>query len=166
MHHHLHPTPLGDLMLVGDDHGLAAIQLPGLHRLPPDTTEAPEPLAAATTQLDEYFAGERRVFDLPLAALGGAFDRAVWEQLALIPYGETATYGEIARRIGHPDSPRAVGAANGRNPLAIVVPCHRVIGSDGSLTGYAGGLDQKRALLSLEAGGWQAPLASAEAWAG
>jgi methylated-DNA-[protein]-cysteine S-methyltransferase len=155
MHHHLHPTPLGDLLLLGDAHALNAIQLPGLHRLPPDSTEAYEPFASAIAQLDEYFAGARRDFDLPLAPRGGAFDLAVWEQLAAIPYGETATYGQIARRVGHPDSSRAVGAANGRNPLAIVVPCHRVIGSDGSLTGYAGGLGQKRALLSLEAGGWQ-----------
>jgi methylated-DNA-[protein]-cysteine S-methyltransferase len=155
MHHHLHPTPLGDLMLLGDARALSAVQLPGLHRLPSGTTEAAGPFAAATDQLDEYFAGERREFDLALDPHGGAFDQAVWEQLAAIPYGETATYGEIARRVGHPDSSRAVGAANGRNPLAIVVPCHRVIGSDGSLTGFAGGLEQKRALLSLEAGGWQ-----------
>jgi methylated-DNA-[protein]-cysteine S-methyltransferase len=158
MHHHLHPTPLGDLLLVGDEHALTALQLPGLHQVPAGSTESAAPFAAAIAQIDEYFAGERRAFDLELAPTGGAFDRAVWEQLTAIPYGQTATYGEIARALGHPDSSRAVGAANGRNPLAIVVPCHRVIGSDGSLTGFAGGLDQKRALLNLEAGGWQEAL--------
>jgi methylated-DNA-[protein]-cysteine S-methyltransferase len=158
MFHHLHPTPLGDLLLLGDEQALTSLHLPGLHRVPAGSIESPEPFTTAIAQLDEYFAGERRAFDLPLAPRGGAFDRAVWEQLTAIPYGQTASYGEIARRVGHPDSSRAVGAANGRNPLAIVVPCHRVVGSDGSLTGFAGGLDQKRALLSLEAGGWQETL--------
>jgi methylated-DNA-[protein]-cysteine S-methyltransferase len=112
-------------------------------------------LAEAARQLRAYFARELKEFDLPLRPAGTDFQQRVWRQLLEIGYGETASYGEIARRVGHPDSSRAVGAANGRNPLAIVVPCHRVIGSDGSLTGYAGGLVQKRALLSLEAGGWQ-----------
>jgi methylated-DNA-[protein]-cysteine S-methyltransferase len=155
MYHHLHPTPLGDLLLLGDEHALRAIQLPGLHRLPAGTTEAGEPFAVAVTQLDQYFAGERRTFHLALEPGGGPFDRAVWERVAAIPYGETASYGQIARDIDHPDSPRAVGSSNGRNPLPIVVPCHRVVGSDGSLTGYAGGLGQKQALLGLEHGGWQ-----------
>ena len=108
---------------------------------------------AVKSQLAEYFAGERTIFDLPLRPdRGTAFERAVWAELLRIPYGETASYGEIAARIGHPGKARAVGRANGRNPIAIVCPCHRVIGSDGSLTGYGGGLDKKRTLLDLEAG--------------
>jgi O-6-methylguanine DNA methyltransferase len=108
-------------------------------------------LDAAATQLHEYLAGERTEFDLPLRPNGNEFEQAVWAELVRIPYGETTSYGEIARRIGHPTAARAVGRANGRNPIAIVVPCHRVIGSDGSLTGYGGGLDLKRRLLTLEA---------------
>jgi methylated-DNA-[protein]-cysteine S-methyltransferase len=104
-------------------------------------------------QLNEYFAGERTAFDFALDPDGGsAFERRVWTELLTIPYGETASYGEIATRIGHPGKARAVGRANGRNPIAIVCPCHRVIGSDGSLTGYGGGLENKRTLLDLEAG--------------
>ena len=107
-------------------------------------------LDVAAAQLREYFAGERATFDLPLNPDGNAFERRVWAELARIPYGDTASYAEIARRIGRPGAARAVGRANARNPIAIVVPCHRVIGSDGSLTGYAGGLDAKRTLLALE----------------
>jgi methylated-DNA-[protein]-cysteine S-methyltransferase len=151
MFHTTLTTDMGDLLLLGDLERLTAIQLPGVHRLPPGTTEAAEPFEAATFQLSEYFAGRRTHFDLPLGAPGGAFDRAVWDRVAAIPYGETANYGQIARDVGHPDSARAVGASNGRNPLPIVIPCHRVVASDGSLTGYAGGLGQKKALLSLEA---------------
>lgn len=112
----------------------------------------PPVLAEATRQLDAYFAGKLREFDLPLLARGTPFQRTVWNALREIPYGETVSYADVARRVGRPSAVRAVGAANGRNPLAIVVPCHRVIGSDGSLTGYAGGLEMKRALLTLEAG--------------
>ena len=104
------------------------------------------------SQLDEYFAGQRTSFDLALRPQGGAFEQLVWAELLRIPYGETASYGEIAERIGHPGKARAVGRANARNPIAIVCPCHRVIGSDGALTGYAGGLETKRALLALESG--------------
>jgi methylated-DNA-[protein]-cysteine S-methyltransferase len=103
-------------------------------------------------QLGEYFAGERTDFDLRLAASGNAFERRVWRALEEIPYGETVSYGEVARRIGRPDGARAVGLANGRNPISIVVPCHRVIGANGSLTGYGGGIERKRFLLDLEAG--------------
>ena len=103
------------------------------------------------TQLDEYFAGDRQEFDLPLAPAGTPFQRQVWEALASIPYGEVTSYAALADRLGRPGSARAVGAANGANPLAIVVPCHRVVGADGTLTGYAGGLDAKRTLLTLEA---------------
>jgi methylated-DNA-[protein]-cysteine S-methyltransferase len=110
------------------------------------------PLAATIEQLREYFAGERSAFTIPLAPGGNAFELRVWEALREIPYGETVSYGEIARRIGSPTAARAVGLANGRNPIAVIVPCHRVIGADGSLTGYGGGLERKRLLLDLEAG--------------
>jgi methylated-DNA-[protein]-cysteine S-methyltransferase len=111
---------------------------------------AEEPFARAVEQLEEYFAGQRTAFDLPLAASGSPFEEAVWGAVATIPYGETRSYGEVARAVGRPDRARAVGSANARNPVAIIVPCHRVIGSDGSLTGYGGGLERKRALLELE----------------
>ena len=107
--------------------------------------------APAAEQLREYFAAERERFDVPLAARGTEFQRRVWEALHRIPYGETASYGEIAREIGRPAASRAVGAANGRNPISIVVPCHRVVGAGGALTGYGGGLDRKAWLLNLEA---------------
>jgi methylated-DNA-[protein]-cysteine S-methyltransferase len=108
------------------------------------------PLPEVRRQLTEYFAGRRRTFSLPLAPRGTAFERRVWQELAAIPCGETRSYAEVARAIGHPDACRAVGRANGRNPIAVVIPCHRVIGSDGSLTGYGGGLPLKRFLLDLE----------------
>jgi len=104
----------------------------------------------AKHQLKEYFAGKRRDFDLPLDPSGTAFQQAVWKAIARVPYGKTITYGELAKRSGFPDGPRAAGAATGRNPIGIVVPCHRIVGANGSLTGYAGGLDRKRALLALE----------------
>jgi methylated-DNA-[protein]-cysteine S-methyltransferase len=107
-------------------------------------------LARAATQLAEYFAGTRRTFDLPLAAAGTAFQQRVWQVLTTIPFGATWSYGELARAIGNPAASRAVGAANGKNPIGIIVPCHRVIGSNGTLTGYAGGLDMKQALLAHE----------------
>jgi methylated-DNA-[protein]-cysteine S-methyltransferase len=108
-------------------------------------------LAAAEEQLREYFAGDRLSFELPLDLVGTAFQRTAWLALASIPYGSTVSYGEQARRLGHPRAARAVGAANGRNPLAIVLPCHRLVGADGRLTGYGGGLEAKRALLEHEA---------------
>jgi methylated-DNA-[protein]-cysteine S-methyltransferase len=111
---------------------------------------AAAPLAAAIRQLSEYFAGSRRVFDLPLRMQGTLFQQRVWRQLAEIPYGTTWSYGELAKRIDNPSASRAVGLANGRNPISILVPCHRVIGADGSLTGYGGGLDRKRWLLAHE----------------
>jgi methylated-DNA-[protein]-cysteine S-methyltransferase len=141
-------SPVGPLALTVDDDG-------ALTRLgfgAGDTSDDPR-FAAAIAQLREYFAGERTGFDLAVRAEGGtAFERRVWAELRTIPYGETASYGEIAARIGHPGKARAVGRANGRNPVAIVCPCHRVIGSDGSLTGFGGGLENKRTLLDLEAG--------------
>jgi methylated-DNA-[protein]-cysteine S-methyltransferase len=101
-------------------------------------------------QLAEYFGGDRITFDVPLAAAGTPFQRAVWRGLRGIPYGETISYGELARRIGRPSAVRAVGLANGRNPISVIVPCHRVIGADGTLTGYGGGIERKRLLLELE----------------
>lgn len=113
-------------------------------------THAPQQLRAATQQLAEYFVGKRRSFDLELAPEGTRFQHSVWRVLAAIPYGESCSYSSIARQIGSPAASRAVGAANGKNPLPIVVPCHRVVGSNGALTGYAGGLPIKRFLLNLE----------------
>ena len=146
-------TPIGGLLLTADDDGaLTGVNLPNRHPDPAGWERDDELLADARRQLSEYFAGERTTFDLPLRPAGAPFQLRVWEALLRIPYGETASYGELARELGHPTAARAVGAANGRNPIAIVVPCHRVIGSNGSLTGYGGGLECKRALLDLEAG--------------
>ncbi|MCG8369476.1 MAG: methylated-DNA--[protein]-cysteine S-methyltransferase [Proteobacteria bacterium] len=154
MHYCYLDTPIGELLLAGDGDGLATIGFPRgpMRRAPePDWIFNEKPLAEARRQLVEYFAGERRVFDLPLQLSGTEFQVSVLEALLDIPYGETTSYGEIARRIGRPRAVRAVGAANGRNPIPIVVPCHRVIGSTGDLTGFGGGLDTKEALLRLEA---------------
>ena len=151
--HMLMDSPIGILTLVADDQGLCSIDFP-----PP---ESPPPgkqwqegdggvLPAARRQLEEYFAGTRREFKLPLSPGGTDFQRRVWRELADIPYGSTWSYRDIAHRIGRPTATRAVGAANGRNPLPIVVPCHRVIGADGSLTGFSGGLPIKVFLLRLE----------------
>ena len=152
----LHTTiesPVGELLLVGDGERLLGLHMQAGRRpghVPPDSKATSEPFAAAREQLGEYFAGERTEFDLPLAATGTEFERSVWAELERIPYGQTTSYGEIARRIGRPDRARAVGAANGRNPISIVVPCHRVIGADGSLTGYGWGNDRKAWLLDRE----------------
>ena len=146
-------TPIGTLRLVADQHGLRRICFPRERHPRPDDHDgehAPAQLAEAKRQLTEYFAGERRTFDLPLSPHGTPFQRKVWEALREIPWGETWSYAELARRIGQPSAMRAVGSANGRNPLPIVVPCHRVIGADGSLTGFGGGLGIKSQLLALE----------------
>jgi methylated-DNA-[protein]-cysteine S-methyltransferase len=149
------PTALGELTLISDGHALTGVYME-LHRhappVPADAVRDRAPLADACRQLDEYLAGDRRAFDLPLSAAGSEFQRAVWDELVRIPYGETISYGELARRLDRPDASRAVGLANGRNPISIVVPCHRVIGASGKLTGYGGGLDRKRFLLDHEAG--------------
>jgi methylated-DNA-[protein]-cysteine S-methyltransferase len=152
------PSPIGELTLMGDEHALRALHLPGRPPRLDGWKQASAPFAAAVAQLDEYFAGSRTEFDLELDPRGRPFDMAVWGLLAEIPYGETRSYGELARALGRPDRARAVGGANARNPLAIILPCHRVIGSDGSLTGYGGGLECKRALLDLEQGAWQPAL--------
>jgi methylated-DNA-[protein]-cysteine S-methyltransferase len=149
------PSPIGRLRLVADAQGLNEIWFEREcqeRAIPPAWVHAPAALAAARRQLEDYFAGTRHTFDLPLHPAGTPFQLAVWAELARIPYGATISYGELARRIGQPRAMRAVGAANGRNPLPIVVPCHRVIGADGSLTGFGGGLPIKRFLLALEDG--------------
>lgn len=144
-------SPIDELLLVADDDGLTQVAFTPF--TPPSGERADDDpvLAGAGQQLTEYFAGQRHDFDLPLAASGTQFRRLVWDQLRAIPYGTTTTYGAIARTLGLTGhGARAVGVANGANPIAVVVPCHRVVGSDGRLTGYAGGLDRKRALLALE----------------
>lgn len=148
-----HPTPIGDLLIAGDGESLSLIGFPqgkGRREPYPDWTEDSTAFAAVRQQLDAYFGGTLRRFDIPLAPRGTEFQLAVWEALTHIPYGETITYGDLAIRIGNPTAVRAVGAANGANPIPIVVPCHRVIGADGSLTGFGGGLDTKRWLLRHE----------------
>ena len=149
------PTPLGTLLLRGDGAVLTGVYMETHRHGPTDhgnTVRDDACFADARAQFAEYFAGQRTEFDLPLdRATGTGFQRRVWRALGEIPYGETISYGELARRIGQPAAVRAVGLANGRNPLSIVVPCHRVVGTGGKLTGYGGGLDRKRHLLDLEA---------------
>jgi methylated-DNA-[protein]-cysteine S-methyltransferase len=155
-------SPIGELLAIGDGHALH-----GLHMqegrtaiaVRPEWEPAEKPFAELRAQLFDYFSGRRTSFDLPLVMTGSPFQRRVWRALRDIPYGKTASYGEIARRIGVPSAPRAVGVANGQNPVCVIVPCHRVIGADGSLTGYGGGLERKQVLLDLEAG--VLPLAAA-----
>ncbi|ORA67429.1 cysteine methyltransferase [Mycolicibacterium elephantis] len=145
-------SPVGPLTLAGKDGRLMHLRMvdqtyePSRDSWEPDDTAFPE----AVEQLEAYFAGDRRDFDLKLHLVGTAFQRRVWEALLTIPYGETRSYGDIARQIGSPGAFRAVGLANGHNPIGIIVPCHRVIGANGSLTGYGGGLDRKKLLLGLE----------------
>jgi methylated-DNA-[protein]-cysteine S-methyltransferase len=141
-------TPLGDVVLRGEGEVLTGLAFAG-DSPPPGLRHDASPSAAAR-QVREYFAGARTVFDLPLRLEGTPFEREVWAAVARVGYGQTATYGEIAARLGRPGSARAVGAANGRNPVALVIPCHRVVGARGALTGYAYGLERKRALLELE----------------
>ena len=147
-------TPIGDLLLAGEDESLSLVAFPegSMRRDPdPDWIYNEKQFANARQQLTEYFDGERKEFDLPLSLAGTEFQLRVLEELRHIPYGETTSYGDIASRIGKPKAMRAVGAANGRNPIPIIVPCHRVIGRSGDLTGFGGGLDAKQALLQLEA---------------
>jgi len=145
------PSPVGDLFLTASPSGMTGIYLPGERREPePEWELDPPRFEECRRELDEYFAGERVSFSLPLAAPGTPFQQQVWETLLGIDYGSTITYTELARRVGRPHSQRAVGGANGRNPICIVVPCHRVVGVDGSLTGYSAGIDSKRWLLDFE----------------
>ena len=148
-------SPVGPLTLVERDGCLGGLYLAGQRHLPDDASFGPRDdgvLPEVQEQLTAYFAGERRDFDLPLAPLGTPFQVQVWEALRRVPYGRTCSYGDLAVAVGRPSAVRAVGAANGRNPISIVVPCHRVVGATGKLTGYAGGVDMKAALLALERG--------------
>jgi methylated-DNA-[protein]-cysteine S-methyltransferase len=147
------PSPIGRLRLVATGSALVAVDLPkaaGAKPLEAQGVRRHPVLDAAAEELAEYFRGVRRLFLTPLAPAGTPFQRAVWDEVALVPFGEVRSYAEVALEIGRPRAVRAVGGANARNPVPIFVPCHRVIGSNGSLTGYAGGLDAKRWLLSLE----------------
>jgi methylated-DNA-[protein]-cysteine S-methyltransferase len=149
-------SPVGELLLVGDEFALRGLYMQegrtgaAVRR---DWNRADAPFHDVRAQLGEYFEGSRTAFELPLELEGTQFQRRVWRALLEIPYGETISYGALARRIGRPTSSRAVGAANGRNPISLIVPCHRVVGADGGLTGYGGGIERKRLLLDLEAGG-------------
>jgi methylated-DNA-[protein]-cysteine S-methyltransferase len=157
-------SPIGPLTLVMGDTGLRGIRFDGHRRGLHDSDRSAGRLAPASAQLSEYFAGERDTFDIDLELVGSPFQERVWHELLTIPYGTTVSYGALAERVEHADVVRAVAATVGRTPIPIVVPCHRVIGSDGSLTGYGGGLDRKRALLELEAS--RAPADGREpAWA-
>ncbi|MES2156884.1 MAG: methylated-DNA--[protein]-cysteine S-methyltransferase [Pseudomonadota bacterium] len=149
------PSPVGDLTLVASDRGLVAVLWPdddpARVRLPRLHDQGDHPvLVQAAIQLADYFAGKRQGFDLPLDFRGTMFQQGVWTALLTIPFGETRSYGAIAQAIGQPTASRAVGAANGRNPLSIIAPCHRVIGGNGALTGFAGGMETKRWLLDFE----------------
>ena len=148
-------SPIGRLLLTATGGALTGLFMEPSRKAPKALDGWAEdarvdPLAAAALQLTEYFAGARREFDLPLSFDGTTFQRRVWQELVEIPYGETLSYGQLARRIGNPTASRAVGLANGRNPISILVPCHRVIGADGTLTGYGGGLERKQWLLAHE----------------
>ena len=149
-------TPIGALRLAGDEEGLREIAFGRAARtapIPSGQATSRAPFRDVIEQLEEYFAGRRTRFQVRLAPRGTPFQLRVWSLLREIPYGETTTYGEIARRLGNPNACRAVGAANGRNPIPVIIPCHRVVGTDGSLTGFGGGLAIKDALLALESGG-------------
>ncbi len=150
----VHETAVGRLTLLSDEGALVGCHFerptwPDRMAMAEEGTD--RVLDRARSQLDEYFAGSRTQFDLELAPRGTAFQRSVWRALVEIPFGETRHYGGIAKRIGQPTASRAVGAANGQNPIAIIIPCHRVIGADGSLTGFGGGIERKKYLLQLEA---------------
>ena len=152
--HTVFDSPIGPMSLVANDGVLSGVYFPAHSRLPdPETFGARVQTGfdAVTEQLDEYFRGDRTEFDLPLAPRGSAFQLGVWNLLRQIPYGETRSYGQLARELGKVSLAREVGGANARNPLSVIVPCHRVVGADGRLVGYAGGLERKQFLLDLEA---------------
>lgn len=152
--HTIFESPLGELTLVAHDGVLAGVYFPAHTRLPDPKTfgaRANAGFDAVTEQLAEYFRAERTEFDLPIAPCGSAFQLRVWNLLRHIPYGETRSYGQLARELGNVSLAREVGGANARNPLSVIVPCHRVVGANGQLVGYAGGLERKRFLLDLEA---------------
>ncbi|MDB5810878.1 MAG: cysteine methyltransferase [Betaproteobacteria bacterium] len=157
MHYDFFQSPHGQMLLVANDIGLSGVYFEGQKYFPQidpewrhETDHAP--LQRAQRELIEYFHGERKQFETALAPEGTSFQQSIWKAISTVAFGETITYSELARRAGYPGNARAAGSATGRNPLTIIVPCHRIVGADGSLTGYAGGLDRKRALLSLESG--------------
>lgn len=150
----IQPGPIGDLMLIGDGIALTELYLPGSRMaspLPADAVRQDDLFRQVAQELEAYFAGELTAFEAPRAPVGTAFQRQVWSALQQIPYGTTLSYGQLASRLGQPSAARAVGLANSRNPISIVIPCHRLIGAGGSLVGYGGGLERKRWLLDLEA---------------
>ncbi|MEO6022182.1 MAG: methylated-DNA--[protein]-cysteine S-methyltransferase [Burkholderiales bacterium] len=153
-----HDSPLGQILLVANDVALTGLHFVGEKYYPVIAADWQQRsdarmIAQTRAQLDEYFAGKRKHFDLALDPAGTPFQRDVWQALRMIPYGVTTNYGALAQRLGKPRASRAVGAANGRNPISIVIPCHRVIGANGDLTGYAGGMARKESLLRLETNG-------------
>ena len=153
--HTVTPSPYGPLTLVADDAVLCGLYMTEQRHRPPEETFGPRDdtlFGEAEEQLEAYFAGELKEFTLGLKLAGTPFQRSVWDQLTLIPYGETRSYGDLADALGNPGASRAVGLANGKNPIGIIVPCHRVVGASGSLTGYGGGLDRKQRLLAFEGG--------------
>ncbi|MDQ6705010.1 MAG: methylated-DNA--[protein]-cysteine S-methyltransferase [Acidobacteriota bacterium] len=144
-------SPIGELLLTADARGLTGLLMNAKAKIPDESSHRNDAVFhEAKRQIDAYFAGALKVFDLPIVFTGTPFQNDVWKALCDIPFGETLSYGSLARRVGRPAASRAVGAANGRNPISIIVPCHRVIGADGSLTGYGGGMDRKRWLLHHE----------------
>ena len=154
-HHTVIDSPYGPLTLVADDGILCGLYMTEQRHRPPEESFGPRDetlFAEAEEQLQAYFSGDLKEFSLELHLQGTPFQRTVWDQLRKIPYGETRSYGELAAALGNPSASRAVGLANGKNPIGIIVPCHRVVGADGSLTGYGGGLDRKRRLLDFERG--------------
>jgi len=156
-HYDFYDSPHGRMLLVANDEGLCGVYFDGQKYLPDvDSEWRRDPryatLEQAKRELAEYFGGGRKRFETALAPEGTPFQRTVWKAISTVAFGETITYGELARRAGSSGSARAAGAATGRNPIGIIVPCHRIVGSDGSLTGYAGGIERKRALLALESG--------------
>ncbi|MDT0436137.1 MULTISPECIES: methylated-DNA--[protein]-cysteine S-methyltransferase [Streptomyces] len=153
--HTVMDSPYGALTLVADDGVLCGLYMTEQRHRPPEENFGPRddtPFAATEEQLAAYFAGELTEFTVPLRLHGTPFQRTVWEQLLAIPYGETRSYGQLADALGNPQASRAVGLANGKNPVSIIVPCHRVVGASGSLTGYGGGLSRKQQLLDFESG--------------
>ena len=155
MFYHYHNTSIGELLLAGDGDYLSLLGFPRgkmQRRHEPEWSKDAAPFADTCFQLDAYFAGELKEFDLPLMPKGTVFQESVWQALTEIPYGETWSYGQLAAKIGKPKASRAVGAANGMNPIPVIIPCHRVIGASGKLTGFGGGIETKQFLLELESG--------------
>lgn len=164
-HYAYYESPLGQILITATESGLTGLHFVGEKYYPGVSSTwrrdaSSSVIRIAMAQLDEYFAGTRQMFDVAVEPEGTDFQRNVWKRLTALRYGETVSYGELAQRLGNPNAVRAVGAANARNPISIVIPCHRVIGADGSLTGYAGGLARKLALLRLESAGTEFCLAS------